>query len=85
MGAVVDNLVKKGRKPKVVGDVLQVNGAISTYFWVEDVDDDSPHGTRHWGVSTKGRYMDHWEVSNAVSGHKLVVPTFGDGNARDGV
>ena len=29
--------------------------------------------------------MDQWEVTPAVSGCKLVVPTFGDGDAGVGV
>ena len=85
IGVIVDNLAKGGCKPKGVGYFLQGGGAGSTYFWVRDVDDEPPHGPGHWGVSTQGIHMDHWEVASAVSGHKLVVPTFGDGDAGDGV
>ena len=77
---VVNNLGKGGGETKGVGDVLQGGGAGSTSFWVGDVGDDLPHGRGHWGVSTQGRYMDHWEVSPEVSGWKLVVPTFVDGD-----
>ena len=49
-------------------------------FWVGDVGDDT-----HARVSTQDSYMDHWEVAPAVSGRKLVVPTFGDDNAGGGV
>ena len=43
------------------------------------------NGRGHWGVSTQGSYMDHWEVAPAVSGRKLVVTTFVDGDAVGGV
>ena len=76
MGAVVDNLAKGGGKTKGVGDFLQGVGTGSTSFWVVDVGDDPPHGMVHWGVLSQGNHMDHWEVSPAVSGQKLVVPTF---------
>ena len=85
MGAVVYNLAKGGRKPKGVRDILQGGGAGSTYFWVVYVGDDPPHGTGHWGVSTQGSYMYHWEVAPVVSGWKLVVPNFGDGDVGGGV
>ena len=85
MGVVVDNLEKGGGKTKGVGDVLQGGGAGSTSFWVGDVGDDPPHGTGHWGFSTQVSYTHHWEVPPAVSGRKLVVPTFGDGDAGVGV
>ena len=81
MDVVFNNLGKGGGKTKSVGDVFQGVSVGSTYFWVGDVGDDPPHGTGHWGVSTQGSYMDHWEVSPEVSGWKLVVPTFGYGNA----
>ena len=70
-----------GGKPRVLGMLYKGGGADSTYFWVVYLGDDPPHGTVHWGVSTQGSYMDHWEVAPAVSVRKLVVPTFGDGNA----
>ena len=82
MGAVINNLGKVGGKTKGVGDVLQGGGASRTYFGVGDVGDDLLHGTGHWRVLTQGIYMYHWEVAPAVSGRKLVVPTFGDGDAR---
>ena len=85
MGAVVNNIAKRGDKPKGVGDFLQGGGAGSTSFWVGDVGDDPPHGMGHWGVSAQGSYMYHWEVSLAVSGQKLVVPTFGDGDVGGGI
>ena len=84
MSAVVNNLGKGGGKTKGVGDVIQGGGSCSTSFWVVDVGDDPLHGRGHWGVSTQVRYMYHWEVSPAVSGRKLVVPTFGDGDAGGG-
>ena len=80
MGAVVNNLGKGGGKTKGVGDVFLGVSVGSTYFWVGDVGDDPPHGTGYWGVSTQGIYMDHWEVAPSVSGRKLIVPTFGDGD-----
>ena len=43
------------------------------------------HGAGNWVVLTQGRYMDHWEVAPAVSGRRLVVPTFVDGDAGGGV
>ena len=85
MGAVVNNLEKRGGKTKGVGDVLQCGGAGSTYFWVGDVGDEPPHGTGHWGGSAQGSYMYHWELAPAVSGRKLVVTIFGDGDAGGGV
>ena len=85
MGAVINNLEKGGGKTKGVGDLLQGGGAGSTYFWVGDVGDDPSHGRCHWGVSTQGSYMDHWEVSPGVSGRKLAVPTFVNGVAGGGV
>ena len=85
MDVVVNNLDNRGGKIKGVGDVLQGGGAGSIYFLVLYVGDDPPHGTVHWGVSTQGSYMYHWEVDPAVSGRKLVVPTFGDSNAGDRV
>ena len=85
MGAVFNNLEKGGGKTKGVRGVIQGGGAGSTSFWVGYVGDDPFHGRGHWGDSTQGSYMDHWEGSPAVSGRKLVVPTFGDDNARGGV
>ena len=81
MGAVVNNLEKGRVKTKRVGDVLQGGGAGSTSLWVGDVGDDPLHGRGHWWVSTQGIYMDRWEVSPAVSGRKLIVLAFGDGDA----
>ena len=52
METSVKNLRKGGGKPKSVGDVLQVGGAVNTYFWVVDVGDDPPHGPGPGGVST---------------------------------
>ena len=85
MGAVVDNFAKGGAKPKGVGDFIQGGGAGSTYFWAGYVGDDPLHGKGHWGVSKQSSYMDHWQVDPAVSGKKLVVPTFGDINEGGGV
>ena len=85
MDAVKNNLEKGGGKNKGAGDVLQCSGAGSTSFWVGDVGDDPSNGRGHWGVSTQRSYMDHWGVSPAVSGRKLVVPTFGDGDVGGGV
>ena len=82
---VVNNLGKGGRKTKGVGDFLQGVGTGSTSFWIRDVGDNPSHGRGHWGVSTHRSYMDHWEVSPAVSGWKLVVPTFVDGHVGGGV
>ena len=79
MGAVVNNLAKGGGEPKGVGDFIQSCGAGSASFWVVYLGDDPPNGTGHWGVSTQGSYMDHWEVAHVISGRKLVVTTFGDG------
>ena len=78
---VVNNIGKGGGETKGVGNVLQSGGAGSTSFLVGDVGDKPPHGRGHWGVSTQGSYMDHWEVAPAVSVWKLVVPTFVDGDA----
>ena len=61
-------------------DVLQGGGAGSTSFRVRYVGDDPPHGMCHLEVLKKGSYMDHWGVSPAVSGRKLVVPNFIDGD-----
>ena len=85
MGAVVNNIENGGGKTKGVRDVLQGGGAGSISLWVGDVGDDPLHRRGHWGVSTQDSYMDHWEVSPAVSVWKLVVPTFVDGNAGGGV
>ena len=85
MGAVFNNLENGGGKTKGVGDVIQGGGAGSNYFWVGYVVDDPLNRRGHWGVSTQGSYMDHWEVSSAVSVWKLVVPTFVDGDAGGGV
>ena len=85
MGAVVNNNEKGGGKTKGIGDVIQCGGAGSTSLSVGYVGDDPPHGRGHWGGSKQGIYMDHWEVSPAVSGWKLVVPTFVDGDAGGGV
>ena len=49
MGAVVNNIVKGGGKPNIVGNVLQGDGAGSTSFRVGDVCDNPPQGI----------YMDH--------------------------
>ena len=70
---------------KGVGGVIQGGGTGSTSFWVGDVGDEPRHGMGHWGVSTQGSYMDHWEVAPVVSIQKLVVTTFGDGDAGGGV
>ena len=85
IGTVVDSLVKGGGGPKGGRDVLQGGGVGGTSFGVRDVGDDPPHGTGHWGVAVKGINMNHWERALAVSGGKLIVPTFGGGNAGDGV
>ena len=72
-------------KSKGVRDVLQGVGAGSNYFWHRGVDDDPPHGTGNWGVSTQIIHMYHWETDPAVSGRKWVVTNFGGSNMGGGV
>ena len=77
---VVDNIGKIGKNPRVLGmffkAVVQAVILFGSEMWVM-----TPAWDRTLGGSTQGSYMDHWEVSPAVSGQKLVVPTFGDSNA----
>ena len=71
----------EGLHPTDIWEVFQGSGAGGTPILDGDVGDDLLHGTGHWRVLTQGIYMYHWEVAPAVSGRKLVVPTFGDGDA----
>ena len=43
LGAVVEDLGKRGDKPKGVGDVIQGSDAGSAYFYVRDVGDEPLH------------------------------------------
>ena len=67
MGAVVNNLEKGEGETLGVRDVLQGGCAGSTSFWVRVMGDDPLHGKGHLVVSEHVKYMDHWEVSPAVS------------------
>ena len=78
-------LRREGANPRVSGmffkAVVQAIILFGFEMWVI-----TPlHGAGNWVVLTQGRYMDHWEVAPAVSGRRLVVPTFVDGDAGGGV